>query len=164
MTRVVGSFLAALRAPDLGGDAVSRPIAVTAATPLAWWRRPPMLVAVTVTWWLARQSPAHIQSVLTVLRRGARPATHAQAGKAKNDVLATSVQCNGDGCMQCSLATALLCRLRGRWPTWCTGVRTQPFGAHAWVQVDGRSVAEPHPDDYYRPMHIVPPLRERPAR
>jgi hypothetical protein len=24
--------------------------------------------------------------------------------------------------------------MRGVWPTWCTGVRTPPFSAHAWVE------------------------------
>ncbi|MDA3647972.1 lasso peptide biosynthesis B2 protein [Saccharopolyspora indica] len=136
---------------------MTRPAAVTAVPPLVWWRRPPVLVAVTGAWWLARQSPARIQTVLTKLRRGARPATYPQALKARNDVLATSVQCHGEGCLQRSLATALLCRLRGTWPTWCTGVRTHPFGAHAWVQVGDRPVDEPYPDDYYRPMLVVAP-------
>jgi hypothetical protein len=40
------------------------------------------------------------------------------------------------------VATALLCRLGGGWPDWCTGIRTQPFRAHAWVEVDGAAVGE----------------------
>lgn len=141
---------------------MSRPAAVTAVPPLAWWRRPPVLLAVAGAWWLARQSPARIQTVLKMLRRGARPATYAQAQKARNDILATSVQCNGEGCLPRSLATTLLCRLRGAWPTWSTGVRSQPFGAHAWVQAEDRPVDEPYPDDYYRPMLLVPPTEKHP--
>ena len=133
------------------------PASVPSLPPLTWWRRPPVLLAVAGAWWLARQSPARIQTVLKALRRGARPAGYGQAHQARNDVLATSVQCNGEGCLQRSLATTLLCRLRGTWPTWCTGVRTMPFSAHAWVQADDRIVDEPYPDDYYRPMLVVTP-------
>ncbi|WP_373307212.1 lasso peptide biosynthesis B2 protein [Streptomyces violaceus] len=28
-------------------------------------------------------------------------------------------------------------------PTWCSGVRTSPFAAHAWVEADDRPVGEP---------------------
>lgn len=136
---------------------MSRPVAVTPPPPLVWWRRPPALLAVAAAWWLARQSPARIRAVLSVLRRGARPASYAQAQQARNAVLATSVQCNGEGCLQRSLATVLLCRLHGRWATWCTGVRTHPFGAHAWVRAQGRPVDEPHPDGHYRPLLVVEP-------
>ncbi|MFI9452454.1 lasso peptide biosynthesis B2 protein [Amycolatopsis sp. NPDC052450] len=136
---------------------MSAPVSVTAPTPLSWWRRPPALLAVGAAWLLTRQSPARIQTILLLARRGARPATYAQASRAKENVLATSVQCAGEGCLQRSLATALLCRLRGTWPTWCTGVRTRPFGAHAWVQADDHPVDEPYPRDYYRPILVVPP-------
>jgi hypothetical protein len=71
--------------------------------------------------------------------------------------VAVSVLCAGEGCLQRSLATALLCRLRGTWPTWCTGVRTMPFSAHAWVEADGEPVDEPHPAGHYRPVITVPP-------
>jgi hypothetical protein len=72
-------------------------------------------------------------------------------------VVAVSVLCAGEGCLQRSLATALLCRMRGSWPTWCTGVRTMPFGAHAWVEADGVPVDEPHQPGHYRPVITVPP-------
>ncbi|MFJ8716444.1 lasso peptide biosynthesis B2 protein [Streptomyces violaceus] len=28
-------------------------------------------------------------------------------------------------------------------PTWCSGVRTSPFAAHAWVEADDRPVGDP---------------------
>ncbi|MGX9228560.1 lasso peptide biosynthesis B2 protein [Streptomyces albus] len=37
---------------------------------------------------------------------------------------------------------AFLCRLHGEWPDWCSGFRTRPFGAHAWLEVDGEPVGE----------------------
>jgi hypothetical protein len=57
------------------------------------------------------------------------------------------------------LATTLLCRIRGVWPTWCIGVRTAPFAAHAWVEVDGQRIGEPQGPGYYRPLIIIPPER-----
>jgi hypothetical protein len=48
-------------------------------------------------------------------------------------------------------------RIRGVWPTWCTGVRTAPFIAHAWVEADGHPVGEPQGPGYYRPLIVIPP-------
>ncbi|MGH4007937.1 MAG: lasso peptide biosynthesis B2 protein [Pseudonocardiaceae bacterium] len=51
-------------------------------------------------------------------------------------------------------------RLRQRpgvWPTWCTGVHTAPFAAHAWVEADGQPVGEPHGPGYYRPLIVITP-------
>ncbi|WP_443072538.1 lasso peptide biosynthesis B2 protein [Streptomyces sp. RPT161] len=58
---------------------------------------------------------------------------------------------------RCEPASALLCRLGGTWPTWCTGVRTTPFRAHAWVEVGGVPIGEPVPAGYYTPTLKVPP-------
>ncbi|WP_372502979.1 lasso peptide biosynthesis B2 protein [Streptomyces rhizoryzae] len=69
---------------------------------------------------------------------------------------AVSTVCAGRYCLQRSLATALLCRLRGVWPTWCTGVRTPPFSAHAWVEAEGRQVGGPPGTASYRPVLTVP--------
>ncbi len=78
---------------------------------------------------------------------------------------AASLRCAGPmGCLPRSLGTALLCRLRGTWPTWCTGVRVvPPFAAHAWVEVDGRPVHEGVPDDYFSRLITVAPVRRRAA-
>jgi hypothetical protein len=67
-------------------------------------------------------------------------------------VVAVSALCAGEGCLPRSLATVLLCRMTGTQPTWCTGVRTEPFRAHAWVEVGETPVGEPWPAGYYRPM------------
>ncbi|PSJ30085.1 hypothetical protein B7P34_03560 [Streptosporangium nondiastaticum] len=117
------------------------------------------LLAVAAARPLAELRPRRMRSVLSATRRGARPATAEQALAARRAVVAVSARCAGEGCLQRSIATALLCRLRGTWPDWCTGVRTEPFRAHAWVQVEGRPVGEPHPDGYYRPLMIVPAPR-----
>lgn len=114
------------------------------------------LVAVAAARLLARRSPRWIRSVLLLVRRGARPATVAEASAARRAVTAVSALCAGEGCLPRSLATVLLCRMRGTWPTWCTGVRTAPFAAHAWVVADGVPVDEPHPPGHYRPVIVVP--------
>jgi hypothetical protein len=107
---------------------------------------------------LATRSPRHIRTVLGWLRRGARPATFDQAKAARDAVVAVSLACAArEGCLARSLATVLLCRLRGRWPTWCVGARRlPPFGAHAWVEADGIMVGEAYPPDYFRTLLRAP--------
>jgi hypothetical protein len=107
---------------------------------------------------LATQRPGRIRTLLGWLHRGTRPATFEQAKAARDTVVAVSLVCAArEGCVPRSLATVLLCRLRGRWPTWCVGARrVPPFGAHAWVEVDGVPVDEPYPPDYFRTFFTVP--------
>jgi transglutaminase superfamily protein len=111
---------------------------------------------------LAHLPPRRIRAVLTLLRRRAAPATYQQVKDAHDAILAVSVLCGGRYCLQRSLATTLLCRIRGVWPTWCTGVRTAPFVAHAWVEVDGQPVGEPQGPGYYRALIVIPPERNAP--
>ncbi|MFI6014085.1 lasso peptide biosynthesis B2 protein [Streptomyces sp. NPDC051243] len=105
---------------------------------------------------LAHLPPRRIRAVLGQGRRGARPARYDEALRARREVTAVSTLCAGRYCLQRSLATTLLCRMRGHWPTWCSGVRTAPFGAHAWVEADGKPVGEPADTATYRPMITVP--------
>jgi Transglutaminase-like superfamily len=121
-------------------------------------QRPAALVAVCAGRMLARLPPKRIRAVLTLLRRRAAPATCRQAKDAHDTILASSVLCAGRYCLQRSLATTVLCRIRGVWPTWCIGVRTAPFVAHAWVEVDGQPIGEPRGPGYYRPLIVIPPV------
>ena len=107
---------------------------------------------------LATRSPRRIRAVLGWLRRGARPATFEQAKAARDAVVAVSLHCAArEGCLARSLATVLLCRLRGQWPTWCVGARRlPPFAAHAWVEADGMMVGEDYPPDYFRVLFTMP--------
>jgi Transglutaminase-like superfamily len=107
---------------------------------------------------LATQSPRRIRTLLGWLRQGARPATFEQAKAARDAVVAVSLVCAArEGCVPRSLATILLCRLRGQWPTWCVGARRlPPFAAHAWVEADGVIVGEDYPPDYFRTLFTVP--------
>ena len=107
---------------------------------------------------LATQSPRRIRTVLGRLRRGAMPATFEQAKAARDAVVAVSLHCAArEGCLARSLATVLLCRLGGQWPTWCVGARRlPPFAAHAWVEADGVMVGEDYPPDYFRILLTVP--------
>ena len=106
---------------------------------------------------LATQSPRRIRTVLGWLRRGARPATVEEAKAARDTVVAVSLTCAArEGCVPRSLATILLCRLRGAWPTLCVGARRlPPFAAHAWVEADGVMVGEDFPPDYFRTLFTV---------
>ena len=116
-------------------------------------------LAVGAAWLLATRSPRRIRTALDWLRRGAKPATFEQAKRARDDVVAVSLHCAArEGCVARSLATVLLCRLRGRWATWCVGARRlPPFAAHAWVEADGVMVGEDeYPPDYFRTLFTVP--------
>ncbi|MFG2829526.1 lasso peptide biosynthesis B2 protein [Streptomyces sp. NPDC048434] len=101
--------------------------------------------------------PRRIRAVLHLACRGATPAIAAQAKNARDAMCAVSLRCAGPkGCLPRSLGAALLCRLGGSWPTWCTGVRVvPPFTAHAWIEADGRPVHEGVPDDYFTRLITV---------
>jgi hypothetical protein len=107
---------------------------------------------------LATQSPRRIRRVLGWLRTGAAPATVEEVKAGRDTVVAVSLTCAArQGCLPRSLATVLLCRLRGQWATWCVGSRRlPPFGGHAWVEADGVMVGEDYPPDYFRTLFTVP--------
>jgi hypothetical protein len=136
---------------------VSLPAALSRPAPLPLRRRVLPLLAVAVARVLMRRRPARIRRLLELARRGARPATAEQAARAREAVVSVSLRCAGQGCLQRAIAVALLCRAHGTWPTWCTGVRTNPFSAHAWVEVDGQPIGEPLPAGHYRPLLTVGP-------
>lgn len=129
------------------------------ATGLTLRERAAARVVVPVARVLAKRKPQRLQRFMTLISRGARPATHEQASRARAAVTSTSVVCAApEGCLPRSIATALSLRLRGVFPTWAVGVRVMPpFGAHAWVMVDGRDVDEPHPQGYYVALMKVDP-------
>ncbi|GAB3973886.1 lasso peptide biosynthesis B2 protein [Plantactinospora veratri] len=120
-------------------------------------RRIVVRAVVAVARLLAVQKPDRIHRVLHRLSRGARPASRAEAAAARRDTVLTSAFCSGPlGCLPRSIATVLLCRLAGCWPVWHAGVRRHPpFGAHAWVSVDGVAVDEPYPEDFHIPLLTV---------
>jgi hypothetical protein len=107
---------------------------------------------------LATRSPQRIRTLLTHLHRGTRPATCGEASNARHAVVSVSLKCAGrEGCLVRSLATTLLCRSYGYWPTWCLGARRlAPFYAHAWVEVDNVMIGEDYPADYFQTFFTVP--------
>ncbi|MEW9552271.1 lasso peptide biosynthesis B2 protein [Nonomuraea sp. NPDC050783] len=124
-----------------------------------WRARTAARIAVGAAFVLGLLPPRRLRAVLAVACRGARAATYAEAEAARDAVLAVSLTClGGHGCLPRSLATALLCRMRGSWPTWRAGARTRaPFGAHAWVEAEGRVVGESTPKGYLAPLVTVAP-------
>ncbi|WP_431040612.1 lasso peptide biosynthesis B2 protein [Streptomyces sp. P1-3] len=132
---------------------------------LSPWRRLLTLLAVAAAKRLARKPPARIRVVLARLRKGARPATYAEAQAAREAVVAVSLRCAApEGCVPRSLATVLLCRAGGTWPAWTVGVRARPpFGAHAWVEAEGRMVEEEADSSYFRTLFSVPAPKTGPG-
>ncbi|MGH3869778.1 MAG: lasso peptide biosynthesis B2 protein [Pseudonocardiaceae bacterium] len=122
------------------------------------------LLAVGAARLLITLRPRRLRRVLEFARRGAQPATVQQAHTARQAVVAVSLRCAGKGCLQRSIAAALHCRAHGSWPTWCTGVRTNPFTAHAWIQVGDQPIGELHPAGHYRALITIPPATSHPDR
>ncbi|MBZ9644374.1 lasso peptide biosynthesis B2 protein [Streptomyces sp. PSKA30] len=119
------------------------PMTLEPRSPLPLHRRGAPLLAVGLSRLLiACCKPYRLEKVLRVLARGAAPASHAEALRARSDVVSVSGRCAGQYCLERSVAAALLARLRGRWPDWVSGVSLVPFAAHAWIEVDGRPVGE----------------------
>ncbi|KAF4408866.1 MULTISPECIES: lasso peptide biosynthesis B2 protein [Streptomyces] len=115
--------------------------------------------AVGVARVLAKRSPERICAILTRVRAGSRPATYAQAKRARDTVLTVSVRCCGkNACLPRSLAAVLLCRVRGVWPEWCAGVvAAPPFAGHAWIEAEGHMVDEFLDETTYKKLCRVPP-------
>lgn len=120
-------------------------------------RRLETRLAVGLARLLATRSPHRIRTMLGPLGRRSRPATIEEAKVARDSVVAVSLVCAGpEGCLTRSLATVLLCRAHGSWPTWCVGARRlEPFTAHAWVEAEGVAVGEDYPPDYFRTLMRV---------
>ena len=112
--------------------------------PMPFRRRLAARLSVMLASALSRLSPAAISRSLQFIRRHSKPATYAEASASQAAVVASSIACaRQEGCLQRSLATVLLCRMKGTWPTWCIGVRARPpFGAHAWIEAEGRAVGD----------------------
>ncbi|RJO73691.1 lasso peptide biosynthesis PqqD family chaperone [Nocardia panacis] len=138
---------------------MSTPCAPPERIRLPWRQRVLPLIAVAVAAPLTILPPKNLRWVLEFARRGARPAPADQTSRARQAIMAVSLRCAVNGCLQRSIATALLCRVRGVWPTWRLGVCTAPFGAHAWVEAEGRMIDEPMPAGHYTPMLTVAPAQ-----
>ncbi|MFI6530621.1 lasso peptide biosynthesis B2 protein [Streptomyces uncialis] len=128
------------------------------AVPLTSPARAAALLATAAARCLIHLSPGRLRRLLETLRRGAMPATTEQALAARQAVVTVSARCAGEGCLQRSVAAVLLCRARGTWPTWCTGVRSDPFRAHAWIEADGHPVGEPSSTALFHQLLTVPPV------
>ncbi|GLZ39364.1 lasso peptide biosynthesis B2 protein [Actinokineospora sp. NBRC 105648] len=140
---------------------MTAPVTMGARVSVAPHHRVLPWLAVRLAMVIAAQPPARIRRIMTRLRAGARPATTVEAARARSLVVTVSSTCAGEGCLPRSIATALLCRASGTWPTWCSGVRVMPFLGHAWVEVDGEPVDEPYPAGYHRALIKVPPAGAR---
>lgn len=98
--------------------------------------------AATLAFALTALPPRTIAAVLRWVAHGARSATVGETLTAREEVCSVSTRCAGQGCLQRSIATCILCRLRGSMPEWCTGYMVRPFVAHAWVECQGEPIGE----------------------
>ncbi|MFF5205259.1 lasso peptide biosynthesis B2 protein [Streptosporangium sp. NPDC000396] len=121
-------------------------VALQRAAAPPWRLRPVVLLVIALAWPLARCAPYRLRAVLQFLSKGARAATVEEAERARNAIVGLSVRHSGPRCLERSIAIALMCRLTGSWPDWCTGVSTHPFEAHAWVEAEDKPIGE-NPDE-----------------
>ncbi|OLR92808.1 lasso peptide biosynthesis B2 protein [Actinokineospora bangkokensis] len=136
---------------------MTTPVSLERASTVPPRQRVVAVLAVAVARALVALPPARLRQALRFASAGARRATAAEALRARTAVVTVSRRCAGQQCLQRSVATALLCRARGAWPTWQTGVRTEPFTAHAWVSVDGVPIGEAPHLCAYTPIMVVGP-------
>jgi len=122
---------------------MTTPVTAEESLRLPWHGQVGPRLAVGLARLLVMLPPARLQRVLQVLSKGTVPAGYARAARAREAAVSVSARCAGLGCLQRSVATVLICRARGRWADWCTGFRTLPFAAHAWVEAGGVPVGEP---------------------
>ncbi|QGK68486.1 lasso peptide biosynthesis B2 protein [Allosaccharopolyspora coralli] len=134
---------------------MSTPIPLPPAARLSLVDRAVGLTAVGAARLIALTPPVVLMRLLRLLRTGARPATYREAARAREIVTSVSIMCAGEGCVQRSIATVVISRLRGSWPIWRSGVRHDPFRAHAWVEAEGHPVEEPETTTGYTPILSV---------
>lgn len=100
---------------------MSMSVASGDSTQLTWHRHLTARAAAGTARLLIRLPPRRLRRFLEVTGAGTRPATEEQALAARAAVVTVSSRCAGQGCLQRSVATVLLCQLRGVRPDWCTG-------------------------------------------
>ncbi|WP_226360838.1 lasso peptide biosynthesis B2 protein [Pseudonocardia sp. ICBG1142] len=112
-------------------------------------------MCIAMAYLLSRLKPEYIARFLHLMRKGARPASYPEAAAARASVISNSIYCAGEGCLPRSLATVLVCRAKGSWPTWVVGARLEPFLAHAWVEAEGIPVEENFASGFYAALLTV---------
>lgn len=135
--------------PECGAASLDRSIAYRAR------------IAVGIAVAVCSMSPRALRRFLTWITRRSRRPTAADILRYRQAVVAVSSLCAGDGCLPRSVATAVLARSYGHAPSWCTGIRQDPFVAHAWVELDGVPIGEA--DDvknFQRTLMVTPRYAE----
>lgn len=98
----------------------------------------------------ALTSPLRIKTFVESIQGKFPQAGYDQALQWRNAVNSVSPRCAGNGCLQRSIAVVLMAATAGRSVQWKAGFRTEPFLAHAWVEVNGEPVGEPEEVKNYR--------------
>ncbi|NQE87505.1 lasso peptide biosynthesis B2 protein [Nocardia terpenica] len=140
---------------------MSTPIALERRGRLPLSQRIPALLAVETARVVSALPPRYLYRFLRLIRNRAVAATEVEVHTARDMITTASLRCAGEYCVQRSVATALLCRIHGVWPTWCVGVRTAPFTAHAWVAVGDNPIGEPYIAGDFQPIMTVEPTTVR---
>lgn len=113
--------------------------------------------------------PSAIEAILRGISARTRRPDWQSVSEWRTAINSVSRRCAGQGCLQRSVAVVILARRYGVAPTWRTGFRTNPFTAHAWVEVEGVAVDEPAAvTDFAVVLSVEPRYRDaspgRPAK
>lgn len=108
---------------------------------------------------LAKLRPWMLEILVSRIITSSSGASFEDVKRTRNDVIALSRICAGEGCLERSLATVFMCFITRRGvPSWHLGARTEPFRAHAWVEVSGVPVGEEIDPNMTRLIVISPPV------
>lgn len=105
--------------------------------------------------WLLRLRFGRVLALVRwTMRRCHRPASAGEATRIVGAIRRAARHRSGRvACLEQSLAAVLLAGIHRRSIQWCIGARLMPYAAHAWIEVDGRSIGEPGPGDH--PFHVL---------
>lgn len=99
-------------------------------------------VCTMISYFLIKLPPKKIAAVLRAGVKGTSAPSAAEVLRYRDAANSVSPRCAGNGCLQRSVAVMIWGITRRRTPDWVSGVRLNPFIAHAWVEIDGVPVGE----------------------
>lgn len=129
------------------------------STKLSWMDRLRGLFAVIVAYIALRNlSLARICKILSVVKgHSSCEISLDEANIAWESVRQPSFFFSGRlACIELSLAFVLFALTKGFSTTWCVGVATEPFRAHAWIEIGGKPFREAaHLEQHFRRSFAV---------
>lgn len=109
----------------------------------------------SLAFFLIMLPPNRLVRVLQVLSKKTSKAKMKEVERWRTAINSVSVRCAGNGCLQRSVAVVIWGGLCRKTPDWISGVKTAPFIAHAWVEIEGIPVGETMDLDKFQKILFV---------